>query len=50
MKIYTKHFGCVICKKIVGEYSEKNKERNVRSWTSVCLKCFKKYLTNDTEL
>ena len=41
MKIYTQKFRCAKCRKVIGEYSEKNKERTIKSWVSVCYTCFK---------
>jgi hypothetical protein len=41
-KIYDKNFKCCKCRKIIGEYNSKNRERVVSSWASICLRCLNK--------
>ena len=40
-KIYTQKFKCAICRKIIGEYAESNRERTIKSWFSVCMSCWR---------
>ena len=42
-KIYNESFKCCKCGKVIGEYSSKNKQRVIKSWASICLKCLRKY-------
>lgn len=39
-KIYTEKRCCVVCRKPIEEYCEDNKTRVVKSWVSICCKCF----------
>lgn len=49
-KIYTESFRCVICEKVIGEYAAFNKERTIRSWVSVCNRCYSKLENKVSEL
>lgn len=44
MKIYTNKFKCVFCGRVIGEYSNKNKQRAIRNWASACIECLKKLI------
>ena len=39
--IYNRNFKCVRCHNVIGEYNDKNKQRVVRAWVSLCYKCYK---------
>ena len=40
--VYDLIFQCCECGKPIGEKSSKNKERVIRSWCSICMKCLNK--------
>jgi len=41
-KIYDSKFRCCECRKVIGEYSSKNRQRVVSSWASICMRCLNK--------
>lgn len=41
MKIYDSSFVCSECKRKVQEYSNKNRERTIKSWVVICNRCMK---------
>ncbi len=38
-KIYTEKFRCAKCGDFIGEYSEKNRQRTIKSYYTICMKC-----------
>lgn len=40
-RIYTKEMRCFCCREVIEVYSKKNRQRTVKSWLSMCRKCYK---------
>jgi oligoribonuclease NrnB/cAMP/cGMP phosphodiesterase (DHH superfamily) len=42
-KIYDKNFRCCKCRKIIGEYNSKNRQRTTKSFVTLCFTCLNKF-------
>ena len=40
--IYNKNFKCCKCGKVIAEFNNKNRQRTIRSFVTICWQCYKR--------